>query len=566
MIDVMEPTQGARDSGFWCNGRRYAAPTQPTIGICLDGTAREYLTRALAEGVMPTLARVLDDGGRLLSAQAQVPTLTNVNNASIVTGVSAAVHGVSGNHYLAPDERERQLTDPEALRAETILAAAQRAGFAVLAVSAKDKLRTLLGAGGVPSISAERADELTLDGLDGLTGQELLGRTRPDIYDPVLSAYAIDLTLALAECLGTRLAYCSLTDYVQHKVPPGDPLANSFYAGLDERLGQMLEDGWRVGMVADHGMNAKTRADGTPNVRYLTDALTAGGCTDARVMLPITDPYIAHHGALGSLAYVYVRSQAIDEARAILAALAGVEAVLDRDAAVITFELPADRIGDLVVCADAATALGKSEEDHDLSALGGTLRSHGGLREIEVPMVICHPLPEELPPHGLHNADLFSLLLSETPSMSHPSTPSVLSGRTPDPECPFCDTRLDEASATILDQDEHTISLMHPQPATEGHALVVPRRHAQDLYEIPPEDLAATIHAAQRMAVKLRDRLGAEGVNLLNACRPAGWQTIFHFHIHVVPRYSGDGLQPPWTPHPGDQSKIESLAKILRGQ
>jgi len=566
MMAIMQSGQGVPDDEFWCNGRRYAVPDRRTIGICLDGTAREYLARALAEGVMPSLARALDDGGRLLSARAQVPTLTNVNNASIVTGVSAAVHGISGNHHLAPDGRERQLTDPEALRAETILAAARRAGFAVLAVSAKDKLRRLLGAGGVPSISAERADELTLDGLDGLAGQELLGRTRPDIYDPELSAYAIDLTLALAERLGTRLAYCSLTDYVQHKVPPGDPLANSFYAGLDERLGRMLKDGWRVGMVADHGMNAKTRADGSPDVRYLGDALAAGGCADARVILPITDPYIAHHGALGSLAYVYIRSEAVDEARAILASLAGVEAVLDRDAAAIAFELPADRIGDLVVCADAATALGKSREDHDLSALGGTLRSHGGLQEQEVPMIICHPLPEEVvPAHGLHNADLFSLLLSETPSVSHPSAPSIFSGRTPNPECPLCFARLGEASATILDQDEYTISLMHPQPATEGHALVVPRRHTPDLYEISPDDLAATIRAAQRMALKLRDRLGAEGVNLLNACRPAGWQTIFHFHLHVVPRYSGDGLRPPWTPHPGDQGKIESLAAILRG-
>lgn len=220
MPSTTQRAQRTEEGEFWCNGRRYAAPAAPTMAICLDGTAPEYLARALAEGAMPNLAAALADGGSLLSATAQVPTLTNVNNASIITGVSAAAHGISGNHYLAPDGQERQLTDPQAMRAETILAAAQRAGISVLAVSAKDKLRALLGAGGVPSISAERADEQSIGGLGGRTGEQLLGRPRPDIYDPALSAYAIDLTLAISKVLGTRLAYCSLTDYVQHTFAP----------------------------------------------------------------------------------------------------------------------------------------------------------------------------------------------------------------------------------------------------------------------------------------------------------------------------------------------------------
>jgi phosphonoacetate hydrolase len=218
--------------------RRYAAPEHRTIAVCLDGTAHDYLE--LARDEMPNLLGALRAGGRLLSARAQLPTLTNVNNASIVTGVSAAVHGISGNHYLDPDGQESQLTDPTALRADTVLAAAQRAGIPLLGVSAKEKLRGLLGADDVPSISAERADEQTLEGLDGLTGEGLVGRPRPGIYDPQLSAYALDLTLALAERLGTRLAYCSLTDFGQHKVAPGD--------------------------------------------------LSAAGCGDAHVVLPITEP------------------------------------------------------------------------------------------------------------------------------------------------------------------------------------------------------------------------------------------------------------------------------------
>jgi phosphonoacetate hydrolase len=412
MSATMQPFVPRPPSRLSCNGRRYAVPSEPTLAICLDGTAPEYLEVALDRGQMPNLSAALEGGGRLLRARAQLPTLTNVNNASIVTGVSAAIHGISGNHYLAPDGQERQLTDPAALRAETILAAAQRAGAAVLAVSAKEKLRALLGAGGVPSISAERADQQRIKGLDGASGEEVVGRPPPHIYDPELSGYALDLTLALAERLGTRLAYCSLSDYVQHMAGPGEQLASAFYAGLDQRLGRALEDGWRVGLVADHGMNAKAGPDGRPNVRYLGDALVAAGIPQARVVLPITDPYVAHHGALGSCAFIHLEPEQSERARAALAALPGIEAVLDRAAAAIAFELPEDRIGDLLVCADADTALGKSEAQHDLAALGGPLRSHGGLHEQEVPLAICHRLPNNaVPARGLRNADLFSLLL-----------------------------------------------------------------------------------------------------------------------------------------------------------
>lgn len=401
------------DVDFSCNGRKYRAPKGPTIGICIDGTAPAYLQSTLARGLMPNLAAALDHGGRLLIARAQIPTVTNVNNASILTGVNAISHGISGNHYLAPDGVETQLTDPVALRADTILAAARRVGTTVLAVTAKDKLRALLGAGGVPSISAERAHEQTVEGLNGATGVEVLGESNPDIYDPALSAYAIDLALALAERLDARLVYCSLTDYVQHKAAPGEALADSFLSALDERLGRALGQGWTVGMVADHGMNAKTRSDGSPNVRYLTDALIAAGIVDARVILPITDPYVVHHGALGSIAFVYLKPRDVARARAALAGMTGIEAVLDRSAATCVFELPADRIGDIVVCADADTVLGKSQPEHDLSAVGTNLRSHGGLHEQDVPLVICHGLRHDaVSSRDLRNADLYDLLLN----------------------------------------------------------------------------------------------------------------------------------------------------------
>lgn len=399
------------ETAFSCNGRTYRAPTRRTLGICADGTAPAYLEDALERGLMPNLAAAIARGGRLLIGRAQVPTLTNVNNASIVTGVSAGVHGIVGNHYLDRDGREKQLTDPVALRADTILAAARRAGVGVVAVTAKDKLRRLLGAGTVPAISAELADQLTLEGLEGLTGAEVVGEPNPGIYDPALSLYAIDLAVGLAQRLRADLVYCSLTDFVQHKAEPGELIADDLYSGLDRRLGELLAAGWLVGIVADHGMNAKMSADGTPNVRYLEDALEEAGIGSARVLLPITDPYVVHHGALGSVAFVYTDVTERDRARAALAGLRGVEAVLDREAAARVFELPPDRIGDLVVCADAATALGKSESEHDLSRVGPTLRSHGGLHEQDVPMVVCDPLAS-VPERDLRNADLYDLLLN----------------------------------------------------------------------------------------------------------------------------------------------------------
>jgi histidine triad (HIT) family protein len=133
-----------------------------------------------------------------------------------------------------------------------------------------------------------------------------------------------------------------------------------------------------------------------------------------------------------------------------------------------------------------------------------------------------------------------------------------------DPDCIFCKIIAGELPAQIVDQDERTIAFMDISPATRGHTLVVPRRHARDLLEIEPEDLEATILAAQRLARTVRDRLGADGVNLLNSCGSAAWQTVFHFHVHVIPRYAGDPLRLPWTPAPGDADEIAKTAQALR--
>ena len=131
-------------------------------------------------------------------------------------------------------------------------------------------------------------------------------------------------------------------------------------------------------------------------------------------------------------------------------------------------------------------------------------------------------------------------------------------------DCIFCKIVAGEIPALVLEQDEHTLTFMDIAPATRGHALVIPKRHATDLWEIEPAELSAVTEAAQRQSLRVRDRLGADGVNLINSCRPAAWQTVFHFHMHVIPRYAGDPLKLPWEPAPGDMDEIAAAADELR--
>lgn len=398
---------------FVVNGRTYRTPTRPVLAICADGWDPEYVDDALQRGLMPRLAETLSGGGTYALGRAQVPTFTNPNNVTIVTGVSAAINGIAGNHYRRGDQ-EVQVTDPSFLRADTIHAKALEAGAGVLCVTAKDKLRALLATGGVPSFSAERAHEQTLQ--DGTPVLDAAGiGDNPEIYDWRLSPYTIDLAVTLARRLDAVLVYASLTDFVQHSAAPGEPMADRFYQAVDGSIGRALDGGFAVGLAADHGMRAKTHADGSPNVRFVDEALTAAGVHSGHTLCPITDPYVVHHAALGSLVWVHLDDlDELDRARGAIAALPGVEAVLDRFAAADAFELPADRIGDLVVLADGATALGKSRAAHDLSALHGSLRSHGGLHERTVPLIFTHPLRSgALSGRDLRNRDLHDLLLNE---------------------------------------------------------------------------------------------------------------------------------------------------------
>ena len=398
------------------NGRAYRRPRRPTAVVTLDGGDGRYLDNALGRGLMPRLAELLRSGGQLHPGLAQMPTLTNPNNLSIVTGAPPVVHGLPGNHCLAPDGREVQLTDPAYLRAPSIPAAFHAAGCRVLLVTAKEKLRRLLAHGGAPTSSAEAAhlNPLPELGIDDIPA--LVGRPNPGPYEWDMSHYAIEIALAASRRLGPfDLLYLSTTDFVQHAEGPGGPLADRFLRRFDELLGDLLDLGYVVGLVADHGMNPKHHADGSPRVHYLEDVLAAAGLTAARVVLPITDPYVVHHGALGSFAWVHVRPEEREPARAALAALPGVEEVFTREEAAVVYRHPADRIGDLSVAADAGTALGKAAAKHDLSQLSGPLRSHGGRHEQPVPILVSHPLAPrfaDLHRAGVTNADIHDLLLN----------------------------------------------------------------------------------------------------------------------------------------------------------
>jgi len=243
-----------------------------------------------------------------------------------------------------------------------------------------------------------------------------VGRKNPGPYEWDMSHYALEIGLAVSRQVGNLdLLYLSLTDFVQHKEGPGGPMADRFYRRFDELLGDYLDRGYVVGMVADHGMHAKHHEDGSPRVYYLEDVLDAAGLTDYHVVLPITDPYVVHHGALGSFAWVYARPVDLERARLALIALDGVEEVFTREEAAVIYQHPPDRIGDLSVASDAGTALGKSAAKHDLSALSGGLRSHGGRHEQIIPIIISHPLsPLYAERHraGVSNMDLHDLLLN----------------------------------------------------------------------------------------------------------------------------------------------------------
>lgn len=397
------------------NGRTYGGPPRPVVVVCLDGCGPDYIRRAVEAGAMPALAAMLARGTSRL-AEAAMPTLTNPNNLSIVTGAPPAVHGICGNYFFDPAAgAEVMMDDPKYLRAETILAAFARAGASVAVVTAKEKLRRLLGHGmGGICFSAERAGETT-EAEHGLArALDLVGLPSPPVYSAALSEFVLAAGVRLVEARRPDVVYLSTTDYVQHKHAPGSPAATTFLRMVDGYLGRLDALGVTLAVTADHGMSAKTDGTGAPRIVYLQALVDRWlGAGAARVVLPITDPYVAHHGALGSFATVYLPAGA-DAARLARrsAAVEGIALALERGEACRRFELPADRMGDLVVVAGVDTVIGTAPGRHDLSGLDAPLRSHGGLAERVVPLLLNRPAPDLPPAAPLRNFDVFDLALN----------------------------------------------------------------------------------------------------------------------------------------------------------
>jgi len=401
------------------NGRDYRFPSLPTVAVCIDGSEPGYIEAAIAAGLAPNLDRLMRTGSNLL-AKSVIPSFTNPNNISIITGRPPKVHGIAGNFfYDRVAGEEVMMNDPRFLRAPTIMQAFHDAGAKVAVVTAKDKLRTLLGngldfsSGRAIAFSSERADKATKaqNGIDGVLA--FVGKQLPEVYSADLSEFVLAAGVKLLSSFRPDVMYLSTTDYVQHKAAPGSKTANDFYAMLDRYVGLLDAAGCVLALTADHGMNDKHKADGSPDVIYLQDLFDAWtGEGKSRVILPITDPYVAHHGALGSFATVYLPEGAdLSDLKGRLSATDGVELVLLSPEACDRFELPADRIGDLVVISTRHKVLGTSAARHDLSGLTEPLRSHGGLTEQQVPMIINRRIdwPLERP---MRNFDVFAVALN----------------------------------------------------------------------------------------------------------------------------------------------------------
>ena len=397
------------------NQRQYRLAAQPVVVVCVDGCEPDYLGQAVATGHMPWMKKALSHGTGLV-ADCVVPTFTNPNNLSIVTGVPPSVHGICGNYLFDSEtQSEVMMNDPKWLRAPTILAALAAAGQKVAVVTAKDKLRQLLGhqMKGI-CFSAEKADQATLaeHGIDQVLAK--VGKPLPSVYSADLSEFVFAAGVWLMQHQRPDVMYLSTTDYIQHKFAPGTAGANAFYAMMDGYLQQLEDMGCVIALTADHGMNAKVGMDGLPQVIYLQDWFDAWlGTAVARVILPITDPYVVHHGALGSFATVYLPASVdLNQAVQRLQAVHGIEAVYTRAQAAVHFELPADRIGDLVVVSERFTVLGTALAKHDLSGLDVPLRSHGGVSEQRVPLVLNRPITGLDPQRRWRNFDALDLALN----------------------------------------------------------------------------------------------------------------------------------------------------------
>lgn len=385
------------------NGTTYQWPQNSVVVVCIDGGDPAYIEQGLKDGIIPNIARFIEEGFYGI-ADGTVPSFTCPNNMSLITGAPPSVHGISGNFYLNERGDAVVMTGPELLRSRTILATFADAGARVVSITAKDKLRKQLGKDldltrGNISFSSEFASQCTMveNGIENVL--DLVGMPQPDMYSMDLSLLVLEAGIKLLERDHPNILFLSLTDYIQHKHAPGDPVSNEFYSRLDSAFGRLSQLGATVALTADHGMNDKSNSDGSPRVVFLQDILDASfGKGKTKVICPITDAFVRHHGALGGFVRVWIRDSSVKAADIIATVqnIPGVELALDREEVCRKFDLPLDREGDVAVIGDAGTVIGASESEHDLSNLADArLRSHGSTTEARVPFIINRPLTAE---------------------------------------------------------------------------------------------------------------------------------------------------------------------------
>ena len=385
------------------NDISYSWPRKPLAVVCIDGGDPEYLETGLRDGIIPNIARFMNEGFYKV-AQGSMPSFTCPNNMSIVTGTEPEIHGISGNFFIDPETQEPVvMTGPELLRSRSIMSEFSREGARVVSITAKDKLRKQLQkdmdlSSGSVSFSSQYADNCTIEenGIENVL--EFVGQPLPDMYSAELSLFVLDAGIKLLKEQKPDLLYLSLTDFIQHAHAPGSEEANNFYIEMDRRFGILQENGALVALTADHGMGDKSDENGEPNVIWLQDILDLNpGAGTCRVICPITDAFVGHHGALGGFVRIYLeKKDDKNKVYEIVKAIEGVEKVWTAENVAKELEQPLDREGDLAVVADKRTVIGGSEKDHDLSALKGKrLRTHGSLHEAMVPFILSEPLNDK---------------------------------------------------------------------------------------------------------------------------------------------------------------------------
>lgn len=408
------------------NGTDYRWPTRPVVVVCIDGGDPRYLEQLLQEDAIPNMRAFIEQGFGSV-ADGSMPSFTCPNNMSIITGTPTSRHGISGNYYL--DTKTWQpvvMTGPELLRGDTILARFAQEGAKVVSITAKDKLRRQLGKGldvsqGHVSFSSEFADRCTLveNGIENVLAY--VGMPQPDMYSMELSLFVLEAGIKLLKDHRPDLMYLSLTDFVQHKWSPTELDARRFYERLDDAFGRLAQEDVVLALTADHGMSDKSNAAGEPNVIWLQDRLDERfGRDEMTVVCPITDAFVAHHGALGGFVRVWSKGRVdADSIMAFIQGMDGIELALNKTTACRMFDMPEDREADVVVISREDVCIGASAASHHLDGLKGhRLRTHGGISEAKVPVILNRPLNaryrQKVTWKPLKSHDIFELALNGT--------------------------------------------------------------------------------------------------------------------------------------------------------